>query len=97
MSLRKLAALLAMLSVVLATALPQPAAARPDEQDIRRALAALAVLGIIAEARPGHGRDTDRYGEPLSPAEGVVCLPRLRQCFRDGRLAYRRTQRIYGA
>ena len=81
---------------------PQPAKALSDTE--RAALAAILFLGMAAAASGRHGGgfnagtdwDTDRYGEPFSPSKGIVCLPRPRQCFANGRLSQRWTQRIFG-
>jgi hypothetical protein len=66
--------------------------------------AAVAIAGIIALAIARHGDDHDHhadwdeglYGEPFSPSSGVVCLPKPRQCYDDGRYSHRWTRRIFG-
>jgi hypothetical protein len=86
------------LSMAAASVMPQPSAARADKEDIARALAALAIIGIAANAKKdGDGWDEDRYGEPFSPSNGVTCLPKPRQCYQNGHLSYRWTRRIFGA
>jgi len=100
--MKKLPAL-ALAVVIGATSFaPVPAHALNDTE--RAALAAILFLGMAAAASGRHGSgfnsgsdwDTERYGEPFSPSEGIVCLPRPRQCFANGRLSQRWTQRIYG-
>lgn len=86
-------------AAALSVAMPAPvrAAGRTAE-----AIALLPGLGIgIAAARhaaANHDDDwnTDLCGEPFSPQEGVVCLPRPRKCYAHGNLSHRWTQRIFG-
>jgi hypothetical protein len=99
--MKKLAALAMAATIGAASLAPLPAQALTDTE--RAALAAILFLGMAAVAgRHGSGFnsgsewDTDLYGEPFSPSEGIVCLPRPRQCFANGRLSQRWTQRIFG-
>ncbi|WP_149587537.1 hypothetical protein [Tabrizicola flagellatus] len=89
---------IAAMAVAALVAMPAPVAAKPDKEDIARALAALAILGVaVAKAKNDpDGWDEDRYGDPFSPAQGVICLPKPKQCFKDGHFSYRWTRRIFG-
>lgn len=100
--MKRLAYLAAAAMISASTFAPLPAQALSDDE--RAALAAILFLGVAAAAASRHGGshdsmsdwDEERYGEPFSPSDGIVCLPRPRQCFSDGRLSHRWTQRIYG-
>jgi len=100
--MKKLAALALAATIGAASLEPLPAQALTDTE--RAALVAILFLGMAAAASGRHGSgfnsgsdwDSERYGEPFSPSEGIVCLPKPRQCFANGRLSQRWTQRIYG-
>lgn len=97
MRLRNVQGAVLALALAGASALPQQAAAKADREDIARALAALAVIGIaVGAAKHGDDWDEDRYGEPFSPSNGVICLPKPKQCYQNGHLSYRWTRRIFG-
>jgi hypothetical protein len=97
--LAHLTATITLVALALATA-PVPAQAMSDNE--RAALAVILALGVGVAARHGKGHDstTDwdegRYGKPFSPSDGIVCLPKPRQCYADGHLSQRWTQRIFG-
>jgi hypothetical protein len=100
--MKRLATFAAAAALCAATLAPAPAAALGDNE--RAALAALLILGVAAAAaRHGDNHDSlsdwdeDRYGEPFSPSDGIVCLPRPRQCYDHGRLSHRWTRRIFGS
>lgn len=93
--------LVAATAIAATTLAPAPAQAGDHRNE---AIAAVLLLGIAAAAAR-HGRDhdrisdrdEDRYGEPLSPTEGIVCLPRPRQCStEEGEFSRRWTRRIFG-
>lgn len=100
--MKRLAFLAAAAVISASTLAPLPAQALSDDE--RAALAAILFLGVAAAAASRHGDSHDsmsdwdeaRYGKPFSPSDGIVCLPKPRQCFADGRLSHRWTQRIYG-
>ncbi len=99
--MRRLATLIAAGSLCAATIAPAPAQALTDNE--RAALGALLIIGVgVAAARHGNDHnstsdwDQDRHGEPFSPSAGVTCLPRPRQCYQNGTISWRWTQRIYG-
>jgi len=89
-------------AAIIALASFAPTSAHALDDDERTALAAILALGVaIAAARHGGSHDStsdwdeERYGKPFSPSPGIVCLPRPRQCYSDGRLSHRWTRRIY--
>lgn len=90
-----------ILSVATALAVAAPTPARAD-RDAEKAIALLLALGIgiaaAKQARQNHHDDWDNdlYGEPFSPGNGVVCLPKPRKCYVDGRISWRWTNRIFG-
>ena len=90
-----------LVAVPLATT---PASARALTDDERAALAIILALGVgVAAARHGGNHDSTTdwdeglYGKPFSPSDGIVCLPKPRQCYADGNLSQRWTQRIFGS
>lgn len=94
----------AILGSVLALALAgvAPAATAKEMTDAEKALAALLAVGVgVAIAKHGKDHnsnadwDAQLYGDPFSPARGVVCLPRPRKCYEDGNLSWRWTKRIF--
>lgn len=89
---------IAATAIAALAAVPVPVAAKPDKEDIARALAALAILGVaVAKARNDpNGWDENRYGDPFSPAKDVICLPKPEQCFKNGHFSYSWTRRIFG-
>ena len=99
--MKRLLTLIAAGSLCAALMAPAPAHALNDEQ--RAALAAMLVIGLgVAAARHGSNHDSSsdwdegRFGEPFAPANGVVCLPRPRQCYVNGAVSWQWTQRIFG-
>jgi len=99
--MKRLATLTAAAALCAATISPAPAFALSDDE--RAALAALLIIGV-GVAAVAHGNDHnsrsnwdhERHGEPFSPSAGVTCLPKPRQCYRNGMISRRWTQRIYG-
>jgi hypothetical protein len=89
-----------LVALPLAT-VPAPAQAMSDDE--RAALAIILALGIGVAARHGGSHDSTTdwdeglYGKPFSPSDGIVCLPKPRQCYADGNLSQRWTQRIFGS
>src|SRR6056297_2317673 len=87
-------ALLVACTVSLTSAFPAPVAAK-DGENARAAIAALMGVGIgIAASKHGKTHnsnttwDADIYGQPFQLAGGVLCVPRIRQCFQGGRVSY---------
>jgi hypothetical protein len=102
---------LAIGALILAAANPAPSAARDrdDKSDKKDDTAAiiggLAAIGIgIAIATSKHGDDHrhdsqwdgNLYGNPFTPAPGVVCMPGQRQCYERGHHSYSWTKRVFG-
>lgn len=99
--MNRLITLLAALSLCLSAV--SPGAARADDRD-KAALAALLAVGIGIAAIAAHKKDKDdkdwdydRYGEPFSPHSGVVCLPKIRKCYKNDHFSARWTERIFGS
>jgi hypothetical protein len=93
--------LIAAVAVAFALGVAAPAPVRAGD-DTAKAIAALLALGIgIAAAKKAAENhdsnwDADLYGEPFSPHRNVVCLPKPRKCYEDGRVSWRWTRRIFG-
>lgn len=75
------------------------------KDDSATALGGLAAIGIgIAVATAKHGDahrhdsqwDGNLYGNPVTPAANVVCVPGQRQCFERGYYSYSWTKRVFG-
>lgn len=99
--MKQLASIALAAAIGAASLFPLPAQAMSDKE--RKALATILFLGAaVAAAKHGSNHDSaldwdeDRYGKPFSPSEGIVCLPRPRQCYANGRLSQRWTHRIFG-
>jgi hypothetical protein len=79
-----------------------PVAAK-DGENAQAAIAAI-IGAAVAVAAAKHGQthnanttwDSGRYGQPFEPERGVTCVPRLEQCFKNGRLSYSWTRRVFG-
>ena len=63
----------------------------------------MVVIGLgVAAAMHGDNHDSTsewdegRFGQPFSPSPAVVCLPQPRQCYQNGAMSWRWTQRIFG-
>lgn len=89
-------------TLVFATVAPRPASALSEDE--KKALAIALALGLgIAAAKHGktHNSSTDwdegLYGQPFSPGQNVLCMPKQRKCYVNGHLSYRWTRRIFGA
>lgn len=68
-------------------------------------VAGIAALGIgIAIATSKHGDkhkhdnqwDGNLYGDPFSPSNKVICMPKQRKCYDSGYFSYSWTKRIFG-
>jgi len=99
--MKRLTSLFFVATLCAATLAPVPAKALTDAE--KTALAALLLLGAsVAAAKHGkHNNSTsnwdeDRHGEPFSPSPGIVCLPRPKQCYQNGAISWRWTQRMFG-
>lgn len=100
--MKGLATLATALAFCASSFVSAPAHAMTDGE--KAALAALLAIGVgIAVAKHGENNhdsndwDEGRYGKPFSPSAEIVCLPKPRQCFKDGRLSYRWTRKIFGS
>lgn len=81
-----------------------PGGAHSMSDDDNAALAALLAIGVgvavvASQDKKKHKDDWDhdRYGEPFSPSPDVICLPKPRQWYENGRLSYRWTQSVFGS
>ena len=95
-----------VLSIAFAAMTPNAAVAqeRLNSDQTGAAIAAIIALGIgVAIARHGKDHDLnsdwdqDSYGEPFSPSQNIVCLPKPRQCFERSHYSARWTRRIFGS
>ena len=91
----------AVLAFGMVTLTPHPAHGMDDND--KAALAALLAVGVgvaavASDKKDKHKNDWDhdRFGEPFSPAPGITCMPKVRQCYDGAMLSDTWTERVFG-